>query len=109
MMMRDQQEDDRAPRYHQRPVGSDHLDHERDQRRQHECPGDPHGGVAREARPIIQLERKRLRLGVEEQRGELEIELGIEAENDADHKPQRQGDEESSPVHGARFSGVGRR
>ena len=44
--------------------------------------------------------------GIEEQRGELEIELGIEAENDADHEPQRQGDEESGTVHGARFSGA---
>jgi hypothetical protein len=45
---------------------------------------------------------------IHEQRGELEIEFGIEAENDADHEPQRQGDEESGPVHAARFSGVGR-
>ncbi len=44
--------------------------------------------------------------GVEEQRRELEVELGIEAEDDADHEPQRQGDEKSSPVHGARFSGA---
>ena len=80
------------------------LDNQRDNRRQRQPPRDPHRAVARERSQRIDLERKGFCRGIIEQRSQLQIELGINPEQQCDDKRQAQRDEKSGPVHGAGFS-----
>jgi hypothetical protein len=59
-----------------------------------------HRAVARNHRPCHRLQRKGFGGRVIEESGDLEIELGIKAEQQSDHHRQRERNVESGPVHG---------
>src|SRR5207302_9958871 len=70
-------------------------------RRHRQTPGDPHRTVARDRSPSVELQRKRSRRRVIEQRCQLEVEFGIDPKQQSHNKRERKRNEKSGPAHGA--------
>src|SRR5262249_31814321 len=78
---------------------TDELDRERDARRHRHERGQPDGRVARAQIGRIIGAPKSSALGVEEQRGELEVEVGPQTEDEADRGGDGKRDHEAGSGH----------
>ena len=96
---RQQHEHDRAAGDEQRPARTDELDRESDARRHRHERGQPDGRVARAQIGRIIGAPKSSALGVEEQRGELEVEVGPQTEDEANRGGDGKRDHEAGSVH----------
>ena len=96
---RDQHEHDGSPGYDERPARPNKFCRERDDRRRRDEGHEPHGNVARTQINRVVRAPKPSTLGIEEECGELEVEVGPQTKDEADRGSDGERDHEAGSVH----------